>query len=76
MVISSRKSENFELFCPLGAMKLGVKKCVCLCVGVYFPFWLKFGMVPSIYGALMLLNFYGNQRRGLGAENKLLGVSN
>ena len=23
MVISSRKFENFELFCPLGAMKLG-----------------------------------------------------
>ena len=26
MVISSRKFENFELFCPLGAMKLGVQQ--------------------------------------------------
>ena len=25
MVISSRKFENFELLCPLGAMKLGVQ---------------------------------------------------
>ena len=24
MVISSRKFENFKMFCPLGAMKLGV----------------------------------------------------
>ena len=24
--ISSRKFENFELFCPLGAMKLGVQQ--------------------------------------------------
>ena len=26
MVIISRKIENFELFCPLGAMKLGVQQ--------------------------------------------------
>ena len=26
MVISSRKFENFELFCPLGAMKLGIQQ--------------------------------------------------
>ena len=26
MVISSRKFENFELFCPLGAIKLGVQQ--------------------------------------------------
>ena len=26
MVISSRKFENFEMFCPLGAMKLGVQQ--------------------------------------------------
>ena len=26
MVISSRNFENFELFCPLGAMKLGVQQ--------------------------------------------------
>ena len=26
MVISSRKIENFELFCPLGAMKMGVQQ--------------------------------------------------
>ena len=27
-------------------------------------FWLKFGMMPSIYRALMLLNFCGNQGGG------------
>ena len=127
--ISSRKFENFELFCPLGAMKLGVqqkklphliqpsqdptyiyffliqglrvrvemgtkseKVCMCVCVyvcdafllasispyisKVHGHFWLKFGMVPSIYGALMLLNFCGDRGRGLGARTKLLGVSN
>ena len=26
MVISSRKFEHFEMFCPLGAMKLGVQQ--------------------------------------------------
>ena len=26
MVISSRKFENFELFCALGAMKLGIQQ--------------------------------------------------
>ena len=26
MVIGSRKFENFEMFCPLGAMKLGVQQ--------------------------------------------------
>ena len=26
MVISSRKFENFEMFCPLGVMKLGVQQ--------------------------------------------------
>ena len=39
-------------------------------------FWLKFGMVTSIYEALMLLNFCGDRGRGLGARTKLLGVSN
>ena len=28
-------------------------------------FWLKFGMVTSIYGAFMLLNFCGDRGRGL-----------
>ena len=125
------------MFCPLGAMKLGVQQkkllhliqpsqdppyiyffliqglrvsvemgtksekvcmcvcvyvCVCVCVCVcdafllasispYISkvrshFWLKFGMVTSIYGALMLLNFCGDWGRGLGARTKPLGVSN
>ena len=64
--------------------------CVCVCVcdaillasissyisKVHGHFWLKFGVVPSIYGALMLLNFCGDRGRGLGARTKLLGVSN
>ena len=29
-----------------------------------------------MYGALMLLNFYGDRGRGLGARTKLLVVSN
>ena len=61
---------------------------VCLCDAFLLPsispyiskvhnhFWLKFGMEPSIYGALMLLNFCGDWGRGLGARTKLLGVSN
>ena len=36
----------------------------------------KFGMVTSMYGALMLLNFCGDWRRGLGASTKLFGGSN
>ena len=36
-------------------------------------FWLKFGMVPSIYGALMLLNFCGNRGGGWGLEVNILG---
>ena len=44
---------------------------VCMCVHGHF--WLKFGMVTSIYGALMLLNFCGNRGRGLGLELNLLG---
>ena len=49
MVISSRKSENFELFCPLGAMKLGVKSvCVCVC-------WRLFPLLAQIwYGAFYI----------------------
>ena len=62
--------------------------CVCVCDAfllasispyiskVHGHFWLKFGVVPSIYGALMLLNFCGDWGRGLGARTKLLGVSN
>ena len=62
------------------------KVCMCVCVwrffvGVYISkvrshFWVKFGMAPSIYRALMLLNFCGDWGRGLGARTKLLGVSN
>ena len=63
--------------------------CVCVCVCVYDAFllpsispyiskvhghfWLKFGMGPSIYGALMLLNFCEDWGRGLGLELNLLG---
>ena len=43
---------------------------------VHGHFWLKFGMVTSIYRALMLLNFCKNRGRGLGARTKLFGVSN
>ena len=60
--------------------------CVCMCVCDAFllasissyiskvrsHFWLKFGVVPSIYGALLLLNFCGDRGRGLGARTKLL----
>ena len=66
------------------------KVCVCVCVCDAFllasispyiskvrsHFWLNFGMVTSIYGALMLLNFCGDWGRGLGARTKHLGVSN
>ena len=39
---------------------------------VHGHFWLKFGMVPSLYRALMLLNFCGDWGRGLGAELNFL----
>ena len=35
-------------------------------------FWLKFGMVTSIYGALMLLNFCGDWGGGWGLELNFL----
>ena len=80
MVISSRKFENFELFSPLGAMKLAVlqKKLLHLIQPsqdpTYIYIFLKFGRVLSIYKVLMLLNFCGD--RGLAAKAKLLGVLN
>ena len=40
---------------------------------VHGQFWLKFGMVTSIYGALMLLNFCGDWGRGWGLELNFLG---
>ena len=40
---------------------------------VYDHFWLKFGMVTSIYGALMLLIFCGNRGRVGGQELNFLG---
>ena len=43
---------------------------------VHGHFWLKFGIVTSIYGALMLLNFCGDWGRELGARTKLLLVLN
>ena len=74
MVISSRKFENFELFCPLGAMKLVVqqKKVTASNSAKPGPHINIFVMVPSIYGALMPFNFYGDRERGLGARTKLL----
>ena len=89
MAISLRNFENFEMFCPLGAMKLGVqqKKLLHLIQPSQDPtyiffldsgvtgkcrnghFWLKFGRVTSIYGALMLLIFCGG---GLGLELSFL----
>ena len=75
--ISSRNLENFEMFCPLGAMKLGVqqKKLLHL-IQLSQDSTYIFGRVLSIYGALLLLNFCGDRGRGLGARTKLLGVSN
>ena len=74
--------ENFELFCPLGAMKLGVqqKKLLHLIQPSQDPifFWGQgsrvcvCGRVLSVYGALMLLNFCGDWVKGLGARAKLL----
>ena len=81
MVISPRKFKNLEMFCPLGAMKVRVQQkqllhlyvCDAFLLASISPyiskvrshFWLKFGMVTSIYGALMLLNFCGDWGRGL-----------
>ena len=63
--------------------------CVCLCMcgcdafllesispyisKVRSHFWLKFGMGPSIYGALILLNFCGDWGGGWGLELNFLG---
>ena len=61
--------------------------CVCMCVCDAFllasispciskvrsHFWLKFGMVTSIYGALMLLNFCADWGMGWGLELNFLG---
>ena len=64
------------------------KVCVCVCdtfllasispciSKVHGHLWLKFGVVTSKYGALMLLNFCENWGRGLGDRTKLLDVSN
>ena len=79
-----------EKVCMCVCVYVCVYVCVCVCVCVcdafllasispYISkvrshFWLKFGVVPSIYGALMLLNFCEDWGRGLGARTKLLGV--
>ena len=52
------------------------KVCMCVCDALtkfHAYFWLKFGMVPSIYGELMLLNFCGDWGRGWGLELNFLG---
>ena len=61
-------------------VEMGTKRekvCMCLCDAfllasispyiskVHGHFWLKFGRVLSVYGALMLLNFCGYRGRGL-----------
>ena len=87
MVISSRKFENFELFCPLGArtphifflsqgswvrVEMGIKlKSMYVCLCGHF--WLKFGRMLSIYEALMVLNFCGDWARVWGLELNFLG---
>ena len=81
MVISSRKFENFEIFCPLGAMKLGVQQKKLLHLASISPyiskvhghFWFKFGMVPFIYRSLMLLHFCVNLGRGWVLQLNFLG---
>ena len=62
-----------------------ISRCVCVrdafllaSISTYISkvrshFWLKFGVVPSIYGALMLLNFCGDWGRGRGLELNFLG---
>ena len=82
--------QGLRVCVEMGTKSEKVCMCVCVCVCDAFlfvsispyiskvrsHFWLKFGMVPSIYGALMLLNFCRSWGRGLGARTKLLGVSN
>ena len=83
-------SQGSRVSVEMGTKSEKVCMCVCVCVcdafllasispcisKVHGHFWFKFGMVTSIYGALMLLNFCGDWGRGLGARTKLLGVSN
>ena len=70
MVISSKKFENFELFCPLGVMKRGrgtAKKVIGSATA-------KPGTHIHIFlDAIKLLWRAGE---GVGARTKLLGVSN
>ena len=84
MEISSRKFENFELFCPLGAMKLGVqqKKLLHLIQTSQDPTYIYFSpYIHKFHGhfwlkfnrvlSMMLLNFCGDRVRGLGSRTKL-----
>ena len=61
------------------------KVCLCVCDAfllayispyiskVHGHFWLKFRMEPSIYGALMVINFCGDRGGGWGLELNFLG---
>ena len=82
--------QGLRVSVDMGTKSEKVCMCVCVCVcdafllasispyisKVHSHFWLKFGMVTSIYGALMLLNFCGDRGRGLGDTTKLRGVLN
>ena len=70
-------SQRSRVRVEMGTKSEKVCICVCVCISkVHGHFWLKFGLVLSMYGALMLLNFCGNQGMRLGARTKLFGVSN
>ena len=82
---SAKSGPHIHIFFLIQGLRVRVEmgtKGVCVCVASISPyiskvrshFWLKFGMVTSIYEALMLLNFCGDWGRGLGARTKLLGV--
>ena len=73
MVISSRKFENFEMFCPLGAMKLGVqeKKLLRLIQPSQDPTYIYFFLIQGLRARVC-----GDWGRGLGPRTKVLRVSN
>ena len=60
MVISSKKFENFELFCPLGVMKGGGTAKPGTHIHIFFDY----------------IKLLWRAGEGVGARTKLLGVSN
>ena len=78
-------SQGLRVSVEMGTKSEKVFMCVCVCdvfllasispyiSKVHGHFWLKFGMVLSIYWTLMLLHFCGNRGRGLGTELNFLG---